>query len=332
VSRPHRIEALDGRETLDFLAALGLLALFTEGNPKHGGDPTATLGWARDDDLTQPGGPVRPVISLAAKPALLHEAVVALLRSRTAADYYVDQEDLHLTKPPRDNDGKAKWGIKQMDGSQFQRDVLVPLLDSNDERRVSYALAYGCDLSARHSTRPIGNDAPFNMSKKPFPEVVADLLKWDDHKRFAEAAKSFFVEGLQATEDTFSATWSGGPQRKHANMWSDPSGSREPVARFTERVAIEALVFFPTIRSRGELTTHGFIRSGNRLTWSWPLWRDQLETRSVEILLSHPILAASVPNAREAGRLGLIEVMRCQRERYNDGKMFKFTSPTPLLT
>lgn len=123
--------------------------------------------------------------------------------------------------------------------------------------------------------------------------------------------------------------WDTAEDRSHALRWNDPSTDAIWTERGANRLAIEALSFFPTALARGALQTTAFSKHHQRDYVSWPVWSPLLSSDAVKSLVTHAEFATLRPRRRALAPLGVEEVFRC--ERMQKAKQVNFSVAMPCL-
>jgi hypothetical protein len=80
-----------------------------------------------------------------------------------------------------------------------------------------------------------------------------------------------------------------------------PTAMNKAGVRGAVWLAMEALPFFPCVYDGGHLGTRGFVRSGRKQQFVWPIWTRPLSGDSIRTLLSH-IADEGLVEEREVGR------------------------------
>lgn len=287
-----RLPALDGRQPLAFLAALGVLRLL---------------------DVHR-GHDVRLSFSLTDAVAVLHgvddlDAVVAELVA--AVDSVPDAGALPGVPANFPPPGAAPDRMRM---SRSELRELVSSLQENDAEQLAWVQALVTDLVLDDRQRvalnpfcaPTGKQSTRTMLEKPLQLVRADpsvlreaLVGWRrypgvtgeglDHRVLFDAADA--GNGESRMRGVPGATW----------------------------LALMSLPYFPVTATSREPTSHGWQRPDGRRSrrqFVYPLWEQPLDGRTIPVLLGHPLWR----NARErdkapagAAALGVFHVCRATR-------------------
>lgn len=120
--------------------------------------------------------------------------------------------------------------------------------------------------------------------------------------------------------------WDPIDDRRYAMRWKNPSADPNMTMRGANRLAIEALPWFPTAPQMTTLHTTGFktIRREGTFLY-WPLWSPWLSPDAVRCLLQHPGI---IGDASADCPRGVTRIYRSQR--ITVGKFRNFTPGVPV--
>ncbi len=127
-----------------------------------------------------------------------------------------------------------------------------------------------------------------------------------------------------------SMRWDPTDDRRYALRWGDPSNTaKNPIrtVRGANRLAIEALPLLPVFPTSGDAATVGFALRGRRVFWTWPIWSPQVPLDVVRSLLALKELQDDEPPRERLGRLGVVEIYRCERFTWEKYKNFSRAWP-----
>jgi len=124
-----------------------------------------------------------------------------------------------------------------------------------------------------------------------------------------------------------SLRWDPADYRPHALRADDPSTDPIKTMRGANRLAIEALPFFPTMPEGRRIRTAAFEDRDTVSEITWPIWSEPLGSDSVRSLLC----SAEVQEAdrRVMTRRGILQVFRAKR--FTEGKYRNFSPARALL-
>lgn len=285
------LQALDARNPVAFLAALGALRLATDGAASP-----ATLHWEpRDGRWTAlcGGDSIEDADSLIDALALGHEA--------------------------RNLDSEFGWERDIMKLSRDEvRDRLDERLRDGDEPSWPAAVVAAC--VSELPERPSG-DAPYT----PFR-----IMPRVGRARFLETARKL-SETKNLTDELRMALFGPWRYTKANNLAWDPGATLPVRAYASEApthfgplavpgamlLAVAALPVFPLIPTRSTVACRGFGESkGQRL--AWPAWTRPMQMRSLRMLLGLPALYDRHPDERILTRHGIAVRFVAPRARFGD--------------
>jgi hypothetical protein len=182
------------------------------------------------------------------------------------------------------------------------------------------------------------------------PDTALRTMSGAGHQHFLKFMRNFIEqvrpEHLQKTlfdawryddpVQNMTLRWDPSDDNRYALRWSDPSGDpdRKSIGSMwgANRLAIEALLLFPTLPTHRQLETVGFHTQGARKThWTWPIWDASANLDTVRALLDmadvHRGDRPGVP-PRSVRARGVVEVYRSRR--LTTGKFRNFTMGMPI--
>jgi hypothetical protein len=109
--------------------------------------------------------------------------------------------------------------------------------------------------------------------------------------------------------------WDCLDDRRYALRWDEPSTDPVRTVRGANRLAIEALPFFPVIPTAPNVaTTTAFTGRRSHDTFvSWPVWTGQISCDVVASLLANSVIVVPTPPAELLTQLGIVAIFRSQR-------------------
>ena len=129
--------------------------------------------------------------------------------------------------------------------------------------------------------------------------------------------------GWQTRDKGLAFRWDPGDAREYALRWNDPGPEGARTTWGANRLAVEAMPFFPVHPNGGRLLTTGFRRGRKTHEFTWPVWTDTLSCDEVRSLLSWKELQEEAPQRLMLKAVGVQEVFRPQRVRIGTGANFK---------
>lgn len=125
-----------------------------------------------------------------------------------------------------------------------------------------------------------------------------------------------------------SLRWDPADYRPHALRADDPSKDPIKTMRGANRLAVEALPFFPTMPEERRRTVTAAFQDREKVTEiTWPIWSEPIGPDSARSLLN----SAEVQEADRSvmARRGIVQVFRAKR--FTDGKYRNFSPARALL-
>ena len=325
----------DGGTLLGFLCALGALAVFQRvfanesvrlaWHNKDGWHPQIRVGdrdVAPSDipalfaELTREAG--RERFRIPANPK--SKQVKSLLEDR----YYLNPDHVSV------EDYAAKAASLDRDSSDFLAAIGGPVETS------STAAIEATAFCALGSSQQYFFKAARELSQKPAqPNTAAKKESRrktsppDDPATIEEHLSAALFRPWTYTHPASGMRWDTAEDRRHALRWNDPSPDPIWTERGANRLAIEALSFFPTAPGRRGLQTTAFSEHHQRGYVSWPVWSPLLSSDAVKSLVTHAEFATLRPRRKAHAPLGVEEVFRC--ERMQKAKQVNFSVAMPCL-
>jgi hypothetical protein len=291
------LTGLPADNLLGYLAALGVFRTAAAAWPQS----AMKMSWAPH------GASWCPILQLpcAEKPALLSTLHTALSN--------------HTGHPALTIDTDLKISLKQF--TKFSREQTDNWLNSTDTWGAAMAAAFGCGA--------IGND------EGTIEDTAFRTMSGAGHQHFLEFMNTLARETTEAqlAEAIFgpwryrdpspTLRWDAEDDRRYALRWDEPSKDPVRTVRGANRLAFEALPFFPVVpvSSRSAATTGFTGRRSHDTFVSWPVWTSFLTVDTAAALI------ASGPDEWTPAR-GIPLVFRSQRITL--GKYRNFTPATVL--
>jgi hypothetical protein len=288
------LRGLDGSNPLAFLAALGALRLLTFVAPD------VRLHW-RNRGTWQPVLTGLPEQSedvicqmILDAPAIPVEVILAALGKNltVAADVF-----LHFVQ------------------------TAITGMDRQDHRAADFAAAFGSEVCQQERKDRIQyTDLCFitGSGHQDFIDTAANLLRHVDVARLRDA-----LFGPWRYEKGLSMRWDPADAREYALRWNDPGPEGVRAVWGANRLAVEALPFFPAHPEGKQLKTTGFREHRPFDEFTWPLWVMAVSHDTVRSLVSLRELQEDEPDRSALNAMGVEEVFRVQRVRIGMGANFK---------
>lgn len=279
------LRALDGSNPLAFLVALGTLRLLHLSRP----DARVRTCWQRSDGFWRP-----KLVGL----DIDEDGLCALLMSAPWAPVEgFDRIGKNLTVPSKE---------------------FKPFVDEAyetarcDERRAAdFAAAFGCEVCE-------------DKEKGRIEYTNFCFITGSGHQDFlgtmSALAKQVTIEHLRdalfggwRAEKGLSMRWDPSDAAEYALRWDNPSSEGAWAVWGANRLAVEALPYFPTIPVEGGLETTGFKRRNRAAELTWPVWSQLVGFDTVRCLMSFAELQEDAPRRDVLRAMGIEEAYRAQR-------------------
>lgn len=209
----------------------------------------------------------------------------------------------------------------------FDADLKVPLLKfsafsrAQVEEWLKGGNPWGAEMAAAFGCGAIGNDDG-NIEDTGFR-----TMSGAGHQHFLgfmntlakETSPAHLKEALfgpwRYADPSPIMRWDAEDDRRYALRWDEPSKDPVRTVRGANRLAIEALPFFPVIPiSSRSATTSSFTGRRSHDTFvKWLVWSSWLGVDIVRSLLSHSALTLDEPDNGVLGAMGVLSVFRSQR-------------------
>lgn len=301
---PHEwlLAGLNGGHPLAFLASLGTLRTATLAWP----DVAATLRWVRAE------GTWRPVLAIpgVTDREMLLARLDTQLKKMSGHPALMIGDDLNFT-----SDSFRDLGIAAQE--RFRTDTIS----------LEFLAAFACDAVLEEKGERIRDTAFRTMRGAGNQHFVKTMRELVDATTRDHLAASLFAPWRYA-EIRLGLRFDPEEDRRHALSWTRPTDDPTKTERGANRLAIEAIPFFPVQPVDKRLETTGFVtrpRQGVFLTW--PIWEGELSLDVVRALLALASLHSEMPPRQELAACGIVEVFRCQRITL--GKFRNFTVAVP---
>lgn len=300
------LSGLDGANPLAFLAALGTLRMLD----LEVADPlrAPTMRWASS------GITWHPVLAFQhdGAPCSTDEFLDLLMR---ALERHADEAPFQWAKNTTVEPDRFR---------AFVRDA-ARAAEPGNRRLADFAAAFGCEALVDRQGK-VQDTALRTMSgagHQHFLQSMRLLVQVTER----EHLESALFERWAYRDDRPSMRWDPMDDRRYALRWEDPSRDKIRTVRGANRLAIEALPWFPTAPGRRRLETVGF--SGTRLRW--PVWCVGVTAAVVRSLLSHPSIHGEDGPVvrRELHEMGISLVY--ESRRITVGKFRNFTPSVAVL-
>jgi hypothetical protein len=195
------------------------------------------------------------------------------------------------------------------------------LATRQDRRAADFAAAFGCEICEdRRKDRIQHTDLCFitGSGHQDFLGTMGALAKSVTAAHLRDA-----LFGEWRLDKGLSMRWDPTDASEYALRWKDPSSSGAWAVWGANRLATEALPYFPTIPVQRGLRTTGFSRRDRQTDFTWPIWKGFAGYDSVRSLISREELQQDTPKRDELRAMGIEELYRAERVRIGQGANFK---------
>ena len=291
------LRALDGANPLGFLAAVGAVRLC---------------------DLLWPGGEVRMrwmrearwVPALSGIPAESEEELCAALAERApwAPLDAFDRLGKNLTVSREEFGETARRVVRQMGSSdRAAADFLAAFGNEVYEEEKKGRITYTdlCFITGSGHQDFLGSASALARAAGAAHLRAALFLPW----RRTDKGNSF--------------RWDPEDAKEYALRWRDPSIGGASTVWGANRLAFEALPFYPTVPAGSTLRTTAFNTNAGAHEFTWPIWIQAASADSIRSLVGMRPLQEPTPDREALSAMGVAEVFRAQRVRIGQGANFK---------
>lgn len=207
-----------------------------------------------------------------------------------------------------------------------------------DRRFADFVAAFGNEVVETHAngkkTGKISDTAFRTMSGSGHQHFLGTMRILVSDTKDAHLRKALFLPWrYDDPVEKHTMRWDPNDDVRYALQWRNPSGDPERKDAGSiwgaNRLAIEALPLFPTGPHGKRLETTGFTqRREQGVAWTWPIWSGALTLDTIRSLLTLPVLQEQSPNRLRLGKIGVVEIFRCQR--ITQGKFRNLTQAWPV--
>jgi hypothetical protein len=298
------LPGLDGGNLLGFLAALGTLRVLSLAEPEAG----VRMNWV-DEQFWQPVVHHSRIAS--------SEELVSMLARRVCGESSISHSweignDLTLFR--------SEYGRRLRDA------VSAATPAQRDD--ADFLAAFGSDAFGSGPKKELMVDTEFRtMSGAGHQHFLGFMKELAAGTDVAHLTRTLFQQPWDYQDGRPSLRWDPADYRPHALRADDPSGDPIRTMRGANRLAVEALPFFPTVPQARHLQTIAF-EDRDKETWiTWPIWIDPLSSDAVGSLLASSEI--QLGDRFTMIKRGIAQVFRARR--FTDGKYRNFTPAKAVL-
>ena len=299
--KPFTLEAIDGANPLGFLAAMGTVRLAALCWPKA----NITLSWKRAARWTP---------TLSGAPISDEQSLCAALRDAPSAP--VEQ-----FAPLGKNITVSPDQFRQFTAAARRS------ASSGDRRLADFAVAFGCEDCPDERNNRIRFTQLCFITGSGHQDFLGTMTALKEQTTADNLYEALFG-GWQGRDKSLAFRWDPGDAREYALRWGDPSKEGAWSTWGANRLALEALPFFPTQPQARQLITTGFTSRwrkgvGRKDEFTWPIWAGPLGCDEIRSLLALSELQEESPGREEIQARGVQEIFRATRVRIGQGANFK---------
>jgi hypothetical protein len=295
------LDALDGSNPLAFLAALGTLRIFSL---EQG--PEVQMAWVRQDGFWRPA--LRPVAS--GKEEFC--AKLAASKCWAPVEQFVKHLGNNLTVPV----------------STFRPFVQAASasVQPADRTMADFAVAFGSEVCEEEDNDRIERTEFCFITGSGHQDFLGTAAELAQRVTAMHVYDALF--GEWKSEKKFSLRWDPGDAAEYALRWDDPGPKGACAVWGANRLAFEALPYFPAVPVRAgtqtvRLWTTAFCRRHRQDEFTWPIWQDFIGASAVRSLLSLQELQSDPLKRATLQPRGISEAYRSRRVRIGQGANFK---------
>jgi hypothetical protein len=294
------LNALDGSNPLAFLAALGTLRILS-----LEGGPDVQMAWVRQDGLW------RPTLRRIASSKEEFSAKLAANKCWAPVEEFVKHLGNNITVPM----------------STFQPfvDAACGSVCPDDRRLADFAAVFGSEVCEDEDNNRIERTDLCFITGSGHQDFLGTAAELAERVTAAHVYDALF--GEWRAEKKYSMRWDPADAAEYALQWDDPGPKGAWAVWGANRLAFEALPYFPTAPVRAgksfRLQTTGFYRRNRQHGFTWPIWQSFIEPASIWSLLSLGELQDDSPERSTLSAMAISEIYRAQRVRIGQGANFK---------
>lgn len=280
------LPGLDGTNPLGFLAALGVLRIFTL---QHS---DVKLSWQLS------GGTWRPVlfgvrVSLSDLGAKLHTALNNLDHSVWSIHNRLPFEAPVFRQHAENAVGAASRTCRQ------KSDILASFgVDCFADKEGVFEKTDLCMVRA-------GDAAGQGMTA--YGKRIIETIRAE---QFQQAIETIWLYN----DDQCALRWDPGEDKPYAVQWRNPSKVGALSEKGANCLALLGMPCFPVIPVKGQVETTGFgLYESKQSSFTWPIWEHPIHLNVVRSLLTLSELQLEQPDRSVLASLGVAAVYRCNR-------------------
>jgi len=196
----------------------------------------------------------------------------------------------------------------------------------HDRRMADFAAAFGSEVCEDEDNNRIERTRFCFITGSGHQDFLGTVAELAERVTAGHIYDALF--GGWKAEKKCSMRWDPADATEYALQWDDPGPKGAWAVWGANRLAFEALPYFPTAPGEAGmhaagLQTTGFSRRNRQDEFTWPIWSDFIGSASVRSLLSLGELQKGTPERTALLSVGIREIHRAQRVRIGQGANFK---------
>jgi hypothetical protein len=255
------LRALDGSNPLAFLAALGAFRLLTLETQQ-----SIRMSWGRQDGFWRP------------KFRGVQATEEELCRKLAESHRWAPAEEL-IANLHSKNITVSKSTFKEFVEAACKKAT------PQDRRTADFAAAFGCEVCEEEDKDRIECTDFCFITGSGHQDFLGAISKLEANVNYDHLYDALFGKWKTESATGMSMRWDPSDAAEYALQWKKPSSEGAGAVLGANRLAIEALPFFPTAPSRNGLETTGFQRRERLNEFTWPIWSHWAGFASVRSLL-----------------------------------------------
>jgi hypothetical protein len=216
-----------------------------------------------------------------------------------------------------------------VDKDTFKRfaDNAADLATPRDRRCADFAAAFGSEVCVDEKKNRIDYTSFCFVTGSGHQDFLETMKALAENVKPEHLQRTLF-ENWESADKGLSLRWDPAEAREYALRWNNPGPEGVWTMWGANRLAVEALPFFPAHPAGSELETTGFrvAKRAEGTRWpefTWPVWTHAVGCDTVRSLVGLSELQDRIPDRQSLRQRGIREVYRAQRIRVGVGKNFK---------
>jgi hypothetical protein len=183
----------------------------------------------------------------------------------------------------------------------------------HDRRAADFATAFGCEVCEEEDKDRIEYTDFCFITGSGHQDFLGTISALAGNVTSSHLYDALF--GEWKAEKGLSMRWDPSDAAEYALRWDDPGPKGAWAVWGANRLATEALPFFPTVPASSGLQSTGFSRRNRHDEFTWPIWEHFIGFASVRSLVALTELQKDAPKREILLSMGIREAYRAQRVR-----------------